>query len=186
MSLFATLTLALFLTPQPDITMPGFRKVVQEVAIENPNDFDGWQVVAAMFLGPSHMTRVEPNVPFCYSSKYSTRIYAIPSGTPVPVQLDGKRIPREALEKFLSTAIPVKLPSSVPILSPVTRNLTTLRIESISEEAVQLQTVREQEFDSSGQTVGWLRVWGMPVGTVILGICALVFLRRRRLRRALG
>ncbi len=186
MSLFATLTLALFLTPQPDMTTPGFRKVVQEVAIENPNDFDGWQVVAAMFLGPSHVTRVEPNVPFRYSSKYTTRIYAIPSGTPVPVQIDGKRIPREALKNFLSTAIPVSLPSSVSILSPVKRNLTTLRIESISEEAVQLQTVREQEFDGSGKPIGWLRVWGLPVGAVILGILGLVFLRRRRLRKALG
>lgn len=186
MNLFAILTLGLFLAPQPDMAAPGFKKVVQEVAIENPNDFDGWRIVAAMFLGPSHVTTVQPNVPFRYSSKYPTRIYAIPNGTSVPLQVSGKRVPMEAFESFLSTAIPVSLPSSVSMLSPVKRNLTTMRIVNFSEGTMQLQTVREQEFDGDGESVGWLRVWGIPVGAVILGILGLVFLRRRRLQRALG
>ncbi len=184
MNLLAALTIGFLCVPQPDLTTPGFRKVTQEVAIENPNDFDGWQVVAAMFLGPSHVTLVEPNVPFRYSSKYTTKIYAVPSGVDVsPLQTSpGTR--RESLEGFMSTRIPVSLPPSVSILSPVERTLTTLRIVGISDEGIQVVAVREQQFDSADQSLGWFRLWGPPLGAIALGILGLIFLRRRRLRRA--
>ncbi|MEZ5975739.1 MAG: hypothetical protein R3E96_13125 [Planctomycetota bacterium] len=37
--------------PHPDVAVPGFKKIRQEVAIRNPDDFPWLTVVAATFLG---------------------------------------------------------------------------------------------------------------------------------------
>ncbi len=185
MNFIAPLLLGLCLiSPPPDLTTPGFKKIRQEVAIENPHDFEGWLIVAATHLGPSHVTVVEPGVPFTYSSKYPSRVYALPAGTPVPSSPDNRRIPRSEFDGFLSASPPVSHPSSVPTISPVARALTTIRIRSISGEGMVLTAVSTRTFDSAGRPVSWVYRWLAPGGIVVLGLVSLVWLRRRRRRRA--
>ncbi|MDF1838422.1 MAG: hypothetical protein P1V35_11170 [Planctomycetota bacterium] len=184
MNFVPTILLGLCLIAPPrDITAPGFKKVTHQVVVENPKEFEDWLVVAATHLGPSHVTVVEPGVPFSYSSKYGTVLYALPQGTAVPSSQDNRRVPRSEFEGFLSASPPVTHPSAVSSMSPVDRVLTTIRITNISNEGIELEALRTQEFDSDGESVGWLRIWAIPGGIVLLGIAGLVFLRRRRRRR---
>ncbi|MFT4649494.1 MAG: hypothetical protein ACI9X4_002734 [Glaciecola sp.] len=186
MTFSATFLLGLcLLSPLPDITSPGFKKVSHQVAIENPKDFDGWQVVVATLLGPSHITVAEPGVPFSYSSKYGTRIYALPSGTEVPTSPEGIRVSRVAFEGFLQASPPVSSPSQVSVLSPVTSVLTTIRIVDISAAGIQLKAVRTQEFNSSKKPISWFRIWALPIAAVVCGAAGLIALRKRRLKRRL-
>lgn len=185
MTLFATFLLGLcLLSPLPDLTLPGFKKVSHQVAIENSEDFDGWLVVGATLFGPSHVTVAEPGVPFFYSSKYGTRIYALPRGTDLPTSSEGGRVPRAAFESFLQARPPVSSPSQVSVLSPVASVLTTIRIVDISAAGIQLEAVRTQEFDSSKKPVSWLRIWALPIAAVVCGVVGLIALRKRRLKRA--
>jgi hypothetical protein len=185
MTLSATLLLGLcLLSPSPDITSPGFKKVSHQVAIENPKDFDGWLVVAATLFGPSHVTVAEPGVPFSYSSKYGTRIYALPSGTEVPNSQEGWSGMAKAFEGSLRASPPVSSPSQVSVLSPVASVLTTIRIVEISAAGIKLEAVRTQEFDSNGKPVSWILVWVLPIGAITCGVIGLIVLRKRRLKRA--
>ncbi|MEZ6002833.1 MAG: hypothetical protein R3F17_13310 [Planctomycetota bacterium] len=174
--------LALCMSPTPDVAVPGFKKIRQEVAIENPDDFPGWTVVAATFLGPSHITVVEPDVPFSYSSKYGTRVFGVPDGTPIPEWNRGD--PRDAFADFPTGFPPVSHASMVAAYAPTDRVLTTVRITQLDADGIQMEEVGDQAFDDQGRPVTWLRRWALPIGAIAGGLALLTWLVRRRKRRA--
>ncbi|MBL4770810.1 MAG: hypothetical protein JKY61_06640 [Planctomycetes bacterium] len=179
----ALLVMLSWLAPQPDMTPAGFKKIDLLVAIENPLDFDGWQVVAATHFGPAHMTVVEPNVPFLFSSKYGTRVYAVPTGATLPEANSFGHTERSEFSEFPATMPPVTAASTASIFSPIDQVLTTLRIVAIGEDGIEFETVGSERFDAEGQNVGWLRLWAMELGLVAFGLVALFLLRRRRFKR---
>lgn len=102
------------LTPQlrADVLMPGHRPIEHRAVIQaNPafDSFEWWAFPVRGFGGAIH---IEPGVAFEFSSKYGTRIYALPKGTP-PSALQT----REYFAAFPSAAIPVAEEASVPVLS---------------------------------------------------------------------
>jgi len=174
------------LPSSPDLIQPGYKRVEQLVAIENPRDFDGWFVVAATLLGPIDVTVVEPGVPFPYSSKYGTRVYGLPVGTPVPEALVDGRPHGAAFDGFPSAHPPVTQPSEVAFYSPTNRALTTLRILRLDESGIGLKQVSTQTLDAHGRPVAWWRLWVLPLGALAVGLAALTWLVRQRRQRATG
>ncbi|MCA9000421.1 MAG: hypothetical protein KDB61_00760 [Planctomycetes bacterium] len=184
---FATTVLSLLATspaPAMDVVTPGFRKIVQQVQVENPDEFEGWTLLAVTRWGPAHMARIAPNVPFPYSAKYDTRIYALPAGTKIPMEAMKSDGSRDVFDEFGSGAPPVDQADQVAIVSPVRRSLTTVRVLGIDESGVRLERIGTQLFDADGDEIGVMRVWGLPLGAIALGVVGLIWIRRRRKARA--
>ncbi len=172
--------------PLPDVTAAGSKKVDLQVSIENPQASEYWQVMVAEHWGPARLTRVEPNVPFSFSAKYGTTLYAIPMGTAIP-QTEGftSGAPPE-YKSFPSAAPPVTQSGVVSNSSPIAKSLTTFRILSISDAGFEFELVSNELFDSEDKRISWVRLWALELGVVCVGIAGLTVLYRRRLKRTAG
>jgi hypothetical protein len=182
MAILASTALALCLfAPKPDIVTPGFKKVAHQVAVGNSADFEEWAFYGVTPLGPAGITAVVSDDPFTYSSKYGTKIYALPAGTEVP-----ELKPREWADWAVDALVAypdVQTASQVTLLSATESVLTTIEIVSVSEGILLLESVAIQHFDEDGEpvsrTFGSLVTWVL-VGCGIGGLFAVAMRRKRR------
>ena len=111
---------------------------------------------------------IEPGVPFGFSSKYGTRIYAVPDGVPfVSADRDGPD-PSWAVGE-----IPVGEVSSVAIGSTLVSIETRLRVAGVAEGRIELTVVGEERTR---------RIWPY-LAVVALGLVVIGGLRIRRKRK---
>ncbi len=182
-SLFMSLRIALLslatLTPAPsapDVVLPGTRPVVHTLVLEG--DAAGRRLVAAPTRGFG-MAEVQLGEPFRFSSKYGTRLWLFDSALELPTRYDAELF----RQRGDSLALPSEV-SAVPLIHPLGRVRTTLRLSGVAEGEPKLELVDEER----------LTLWGRPtseadlivalLGVAGVGVIALVLLRRRRRRRA--
>ncbi len=163
--------------PEPDVVLPGFRPVAHELVLEASPHFAEFDFFAAPTAGFGGCTRIVPGEPFQFSSKYRTRIYALPKGATCPEGYRPASGTTAAAEVALASGdIPVQDTGSVPAISPVEHVSTTLRIASVADGAIRLEVVDEDvDWDPR---VAWVVGLAFAVGAG--GI--LVLVRRRRAR----
>ncbi|MCP4167249.1 MAG: hypothetical protein GY759_15375, partial [Chloroflexi bacterium] len=136
--------------------------------------------------GLTRLAPVQPNVPFDFSSKYGTIVYAIPVGAEIPQSKEYGTDAPAGFEAFPASVPPVTESSVVSDASPIAKSLTTFRILSITDMGIMLELVSDEVFDSEGKPIGWVRLWALELGVASAGFAGLVLLYRRRLKRAAG
>ena len=163
----------------PDFLPIGHRPVVHELVIQDDPLFARYRIVAGPMHGFHVLEGVRPGVPFEFSSKYGTKLYALPLGAPMPTDaphLEG--FPADWPEQSLTGAIPRGEVRSVPIHSGVYRVLTTLRIEGHTATMFELAVEREERWDRNGQLIGWGSSLVL-LGFTLAGLIGIVYLARK-------
>lgn len=176
----AALCVALCAPPlAADVLPPGHRGVRHELVLRASDGVGGPTLVATPVRGFGGVTVLEPGVPFSFSAKYGTRIYALPAGAPVPDDPDAVRAGALAVGD-----VPVSEVTSTPLVSPLTRVLTTLRVVSIEDGRVALEVLDERRFGAGGVELHTGLLAGSLALVACAGLVALWRLRRRGRRRA--
>jgi len=177
--LLSVLCAALSATPlEADVLPPGSRGVRHELVLEASEVLDGWTLAATPVRGFGGVTVIEPGVPFTFSSKYGTRVYALPAGSPVADEPDAVRAAASA-----EGEIPVAEVTSTPLVSPLTGVVTTLRVVAIEDGVLTLEVAGERSLGVAGLEVRT----GLLTGALALVACAglaTVLELARRARRA--
>lgn len=166
----------------PDLLPIGHRGVVHELVLEDSELLGQFRLVAGPTRGFGGLAEIDPGVPFRFSSKYGTRIYALPLDEPLPAESPALgRFPAGWPEEFLTGSIPVLEVRSVPVLSSVHRILTTLRITGVDEKEreIGLKVTAEQRWDRRGRPITWASI---PILSVLAlaGLAGIALLARTR------
>ena len=109
-----------------DVLAPGTKAVRHELVVEPGPALEGLALVATPLHGFQPGGPVVPGEPFRFSTKYGTRLYALPAGAPVPSEPEAVRAAALA-----SADLPLSEETAVPLWSPVARIVTTLRVTSV-------------------------------------------------------
>jgi hypothetical protein len=144
-------------TALPDVLPPGYHGVRHELVLDLPAGTTAPALVAFPTQGFGVAMRVMPGEPFVFSSKYGTRLYQLAVGEALPRKAD------EAwAQQHASLAIPVQEVHALPMLMPVTRVRTTLRVVN-DAAGLRLLVVgserfdrRDRPFDPAAVAVGFL------------------------------
>jgi hypothetical protein len=141
--------LALASLAPPDILPPGAKGVRHELVLRADPATAGWRFIAS----PTHgfgIAAVTPGEPFRFSTKYGTRLWALPPDAPMPTRHD-------LLESHPSAELPLEL-GSTAITNHLARIVTTLELLAIEGTEIRLRVVGEERFDAAGRRLhgGWL------------------------------
>jgi hypothetical protein len=133
------LTFALSLALAPDLIAPGHKPVQHQLVLEASAHFEQHRFFAEPVHGFSGFQEIRPGEPFDFSSKYSTRIFALP-----------RDVTPDAGAKVASLAvasgnIPVSETSSVVVTSPVERVETRLKLVRVENGVLELAVVASDE-----------------------------------------
>ena len=169
----ATLTPA---SPSPDIVLPGTRPVEHTLVLEG--DAAGRRLIAAPTRGFGQV-EVRLGEPFRFSSKYGTRLWLFDPALELPARYE-----RERFEQLGdSLGLPREI-SAVPLIHPLGRVQTTLRLSGVAAGQPRLKLVDEQRVTLWGRPTSELALTSALLGVAGVGLVALILLRRRRRRRA--
>ncbi len=170
-------SIALAAPAAADVLLPGTRPVRHELVLEPSPHFAEHDFVAAPVRGFGGFTRIEPGVPFTFSSKYGTRLYAIEPGAECPEGYDPPHGPALARIARASGPIPLAQVASVPLSSTLESLTTRLRIRSIADGVLELEVV-DTERERDRGLIAWYVL--LPIA----GLLGLGWLVRRRPRKA--
>ena len=181
------LCLAALWRPTPataDILPPGHHGIAHELVFEPSPLFDNHQLVAAPIRGFQGVHAVTPGQPFDFS-KYGTRLYLFPKSEPLPQEFD-----RQHFADLPGAELPIGHVSSVPIISPTTSAITTLRWVEVRDRLPVVVVVDHKELDSAGRPTSFLRTYGwlaLPgIGLVILIYAGIRRSRGRNAKRSIS
>lgn len=163
------LTLALFVALAPDLVAPGHRPVSHQLVVEASAHFEQHRFFAEPVRGFSGFHEIRPGEPFDFSSKYGTRIFALPRDVAPDA---GAKVAPLAVA---TGEIPVSEVSSVVLTSPVERVETRLKLVRVENGVLELSVVASDEQYSRPM----LAAIG---GGVALCAVGLVLFARRRAR----
>lgn len=167
-----------------DLIPPGYRRVSHTLCIEPSEKLEKVRLVAAPVLGFGGVSQIEPGVPFSFSGKYGTKIYAVPEDVGPLKDFD-----REKFKDWPSIDPPVEQVANVPVSSPITSVETTLSFNGISGNELNIGIVRHIEHgkasiddrgaNSQGKT--WSReiVLALAGGVILVGVLLWQVLARR-------
>ncbi|HEX6811939.1 MAG TPA: hypothetical protein VF384_09990 [Planctomycetota bacterium] len=157
---------------RPDVLPPGRNPVLHELQL-TWNGLPEWRFLAAPTRGLRGCTEIAPGTPFPFSTKYLTRLYAVPAGARVPADaelLHSSDWPR--------ADIPVDQVWSVPSGHPLHHVITSLHVRGVQGRSVDLQVLGEQRFGPFGLPLGSTPWLPLPVVATI----GVLLLRRCRAR----
>jgi len=160
----------------PDLLPPGHRPVEHRLILDWPAERD-WRFCASPTAGMHGTTAIARGEPFAFSSKYGTRIYALPRGAALPAAAEAL-----AATAWPHGAVPVREVASTAVGSRLARVVTTLRVTAIDGNDIHLAVVREQRFDADGRELGNLD-W-LPLAVVAAAGAAWLFVLDRRVLRS--
>jgi len=154
-----------------DLIAPGHKPVQHQLVLEASAHFEQHRFFAEPVQGFHGFQEIRPGEPFDFSSKYGTRIFALP-----------REVTPDAGAKVASLAvasanIPVSEVSSVVLASPLERVETRLKLARVENGAIELAVVASEEQHSSAM----LAAIG---GGIALCATGLVLFARRRRRSA--
>lgn len=155
--------------------IPTGHKPVEHLLVLSEALANGEVLAAAPTRGFHGVQTVVPGAPFSFSSKYGTRLYALPAGAAMPDDLEALRAAAIA-----SADIPVTQVTSVSLLDPLTSIVTTLRVTLTPEGGLSIQVLDEERIlVVHERLLSILAVLGV-VGCV--GLVGIVLLARKRAR----
>lgn len=176
--LFVFLVLASASSAPPDLILPGHKPVRHEVVLDWKDALGAYRFVASPTRGFHGHLLIEPGSPFAFSSKYGTRIWALPVGAALP-DAAGVAIARDST--WPNARVPVGEIRSVALGHPLARVVTSLRIVEVRDGVLRFERVGERRYDAHGRELGSLD-W-LPLLVIALGGAAwLMVLDRRRPR----
>ena len=173
MRTFALAALLALPASRPDILPPGQAAVRHELQLTWNDDLSSWRFVASPTRGLRGSTVIAPGEPFAFSSKYGTRIYAVPTTASVPAD---SRLLAEG--DWPRADIPVGQVWAVPYGHPLQHVITSLRVRAVHGGTVDLELLGERRFGAFGLPLGpapWLPL-------VVIAAAGVVLLRRCRAR----
>lgn len=135
--------------PAPDVLPPGHQSVRHELTLRWPSDGEQHVFYASPTRGFGSSHRIVAGEPFPFSSKYGTRIYALPRDAEPPVGHEAW-----LASPWPRTAPPVAEVSSVPAGQPLARVETALAVRLVRGDTIELEVLGERRFDRSGAPLG--------------------------------
>lgn len=173
------LGLAMSAPTQADLIPPGHKGVTHHLVFVDSPALAQHRLVAAPVRGLQGTTEVVAEQPFSFSSKYGTRLYVIPKDVvPLP------EFDRELFSQWPSAEPPVGEIKSLPLISPVTSIVTTVRLVDVTSGLPVIEVVTHEEFDDNANPIAWRSYLWRPLVLVPVGIAVLLItiriLRRRR------
>ncbi len=158
-----------------DVLTPGHKSVRHDLVLTWDDAVGDCSFVAFPTQGFGVAHPIERDVPFRFSSKYSTRIYAVPSGAPLP----------ESREDWLAAAwpsaeVPVGEVRSIDANHPLTRMETKLRVTRVGADDIGFERVSHELFDEGGDELGGTHWLPLALIAVVGAILVLVLARRAR------
>src|SRR5687767_8384022 len=145
MRAFAFAALLALPVSRPDVLPPGRSAVRHELKLTWNDALAGWRFVASPTRGLHGCTEIAPGEPFPFSSKYMTRIYAVPTAAPLPA--DAELL---ASSDWPRGAIPVGQVWAVPAGHPLQHVITSLHVRAVQGDTIDLQVLGEQRFGPFG------------------------------------
>lgn len=140
-----------YLTPaaMPDLMPPGRKQVRHELVLDWGAVPREQRFVASPIRGFHGSCEIHPGEPFPFSSKYGTRIYAVPSDAAVPPQ---ERIAADC--SWPSAAIPVREVASTAAGHPLARVESTLAVRAVRADGLELACTGQRRLDAMGNELG--------------------------------
>lgn len=165
-----------------DLAVPGHRDIDHELVVTWEEGVAGDRLlVAAPVRGFGGATVILPGVPFTFSTKYGTRLFALPADTALPERV-GAEDWRAWLDAHPSSAPPVTEIRNVAWSHPVDRILSTLSLDEVSLDppGLTLSVVRHERFDAEGRSLGDTDPRYLVVLLSTAGLLGLVWTARGR------
>jgi hypothetical protein len=148
-----------------DLIPPGTRPIEHTLVFDASPWFQQYRIVAAPTVGFDGDVVVQPDVPFRFSSKYGTRLYAVPLDVTPPS--GAWRDAREWWSMQRSADIPVAERKFVPLVSTLESVETRLRIVDISASGMQVVVVDEDSVHNGWLIASLLLVFGLGLGLLL-------------------
>ena len=173
-----TLALQLPAPPLADLAIPGHKDVLHQLSLDVTDAHLGWTLVAAPVSGFSGMVVVEDQVPFPFSGKYGTRIFALPPSVATPEDYDPAWV-----DRYPSSLPGVSHIGSVPWSHPVARILSHLEVAELDlglegqPQVLALEVVGHEQWTASGEPLNDTDPRVLLFGLSGLGLVGLVLLR---------
>ena len=158
----------------PDLIPPGHHSVRSELVFVDGEALRGTRICAAPIRGLHGVAAIEPGVPFRFSSKYGTRIYALPAGEPMPEEFD-----RARFAQWPSSWPPVGEVRSAPMTRSVAVVRTTCRLVEVGDGGPVIEVVERQTFDANGNPVDERTLLVVLWTVAAAGLAGLIALGRR-------
>lgn len=168
--IFWIFTAILLCTPShvtlADLLPPGHKAVDHYLIFTSSAALQNHRLVAAPIRGLHGFAEIRQGQPVPFSTKYGTRIFAVPTDYQLPEECKP-----EDLEDFPSTAPPVHAITSLSVLRSTTQIKTFCEVTSVTETAVVIKATGEEEYDELGNLSKGQ--WS-TTGKIILSVIGLV------------
>lgn len=146
----------------PDILPPGHKDVRHELILVWGDDVIDHRFAASPTRGFHGNHEIRAGEPFAFSSKYGTRIFAVPPTAALPDARDRlKDVP------WPNAAVPVREVRSIASGHPLARVETTLRVTRVTVDGIEFARVGERRLDARGNELGDLD-W-LPLALIAAG-----------------
>lgn len=161
-------SISAFFSPsvQADLIPPGNKSVTHKLVFQDSPLLESHRLIAMPTRGFGGHEEIQAGRPFYFSSKYQTRIYAVPKDYRPP----SKRASGEPLP-FPTGEIPIASTTYVPLLSPVASLLSTVRLVDVDETTINIELVGHEEFDDLGNPVS---LGSVLIPLSVISMCGLV------------
>lgn len=154
-----------------DLVPPGMHPVEHTLVFDDAPSFRQWRLCAFPVRGFGGVEVVQPGVPFRFSGKYGTRLYACRPDAALPEDAEALRAWLAA--NAAAVDIPVEEVRNVPLVSTLESVRTRLRFVGVEQGALQVEVVDEERSHDPLVLSVWL------VGAAAASAAAWWLLRRR-------
>lgn len=161
---------------QADLIPPGHKSIKHQLVFLDSPLLTEHRLIAAPVRGFGGFSEVKAGHPFYFSSKYGTKIYAVPKDYQPPTRYS----PGEALP-FPHSEPPTNSITSVSLLQNTSRIETHCRLVAVTETSLEIEVTEEIRFDElNNVTTGGLSLLGkIAISLVGLGGCIALWIVKK-------
>lgn len=159
--------------PPLDVLPLGHKGVHHEVTFEVDGALGDYRFVIGPLAGFHGFEYVEVGGSYPISSKYGTKLFALPSG---------QELPDEGVRDWLSAQPSSGVfseVSSVSIANPLKRILTSYRVADVTSSEVVVEQLAEVRQDSQGREIDSSSSVAAIIGIALVGVVGLALIARR-------
>lgn len=161
---------------QADLIPPGHKSITHQLVFLDSPLLTEHRLIAAPVRGFGGFSEVKAGHPFYFSSKYGTKIYAVPKDYQPPTRYS----PGEALP-FPHSEPPTNSITSVSLLQNTSRIETHCRLVAVTETSLEIEVTEEIRFDElNNVTTGGLSLLGkIAISLAGLGGCLALWIVKK-------
>ena len=157
-----------------DLIPPGHKSVSHKLVFVDSQLLQSHRVIAMPVRGFGGAEEVKAGHPFRFSSKYGTRLYAVPRDFVPPKRVSpGKPLP------FPSCEVPVTCVTSVPGFSPVASLTSTCKLSKVTADQIRVELIEHVELDAQGRPASMRRSMLPLLVIASVGLLGCLLLWRR-------